>query len=121
MSTPFLPMSAPMRLALINSDAITGALAPVHARVLEALEERGWVERRPHAGAYLTEQGRRERVKVMKNRKTFSVNGLPFPKVDEITTYYLQGRSIEEISHLTRVEGESVVAALAYRRVLAAA
>jgi DNA-directed RNA polymerase specialized sigma24 family protein len=121
MNSSFLPLSSPMRLALMKADPVSGAVDTIHSRVRESLVERQLVTWSPHTGAHLTELGFRTRAKLLRERKVFSVNGLPFEKIEEITQYYLSGKSLPEISRRTRVPADDVEAALRYRKVLVTA
>jgi hypothetical protein len=115
-ATRVAALTDPERRALTTADPDTG-LVTAQPAVRERMQRRGYVYGEG-SFSYLTDFGRSLRRYLLDNHQEFHVNGVPWSKVEEITALYLAGKAIEEISHLTRVTGEGVEAALAFRRVL---
>jgi hypothetical protein len=113
-------LTAPERRALTGADPDTGLVIAQHA-VRDKMVRQGLIEgsRSLH---YLTDHGRAMRQLLLDNQHEFQVDGVPWPKIEEITDLYLGAcLSISEISRRTRVTGDSVEAVLRYRGVLVSA
>lgn len=114
-------LSAAVRQALLHADPATGRINASGFSLREDLRVKGYAES-SHGTLYLTEYGWRLHARLKQEHKPFSVAGVPWPKIVEITDLYLLvGLDIEEISQRTRVTGEGVRAALSFRQVLPAA
>ena len=109
-------LSGAERQALRNADAESG-LVSARCNVRTDLCRKGY--------AYvngpqllLTDYGRSLRRQLRDAHQEFSVEGVPWVKVEEITDLYLAGHDLPEISRRTMVTVEGVEAALASRKVL---
>lgn len=111
-------LTASERQALIHADSATGRVTASGHRLREELRRKGLAETVSRQ-LFLTGYGQRARAQLLKEHKEFHVQGVPWPKIVEITDLYLlRGLEIDEISRSTRVTGEGVRAVLAFRKVL---
>lgn len=114
-------LNAAERQALLHADPATGRINASGFSFRVSLRVKGYAES-THGCLYLTEYGWRLHARLKEEHKPFSVAGVPWDKIVEITDLYLlTGLDIEEISQRTRVTGEGVRAALVFRQVLPAA
>lgn len=116
-------LTAAERQAILHADAATGLIRASAFSLREALLERGYAQRANGSRyMHLSEYGWRLRARLQEECKPFTVAGVPWPKVEEITDLYLLASlGIDEISQRTHVKGEDVTAVLAFRQVLPAA
>jgi hypothetical protein len=114
-------LTAAERQALLHADPATGRINASGFNFREELRRKGYAES-SHGTLYLTEYGWRLHARLKEEHREFAVEGVPWVKIQEITDLYLlTGLGIGEISRRTRVTGEGVRAALAFRKVLPAA
>lgn len=113
-------LNAAERQALLRADPTTGLITVSSFGLREVLQERGYAKRASGSRyIHLTEYGWRLRARLQEEHKPFTVEGVPWPKVEEITDLYLLvGLDIKEISRRTRVRGDDVRTVLAFRKVL---
>ncbi|MFE0490259.1 hypothetical protein [Streptomyces griseoaurantiacus] len=113
-------LSAAQRRALLDAVSSTGHVT-ARTSVRHALRMKGLAEfggPAKLARVVLTEAGRKVRLQLLEEQKQFLVHGVPYEKIKEITDRYLAGQRIDDISQVTRVDGESVLAVLEFRKVL---
>jgi hypothetical protein len=109
------------RQALLHADPGTGRINASGCHLRDELRAKGYAES-VHGTLHLTEYGWRLHTRLKKEHQEFAVAGVPWVKIQEITDLYLlNGLSVEEISHRTRVTGGGIMAVLAFRQVLPAA
>jgi hypothetical protein len=117
-----LKLTAPERQALLHADPATGRITASSSTLRLDLRVKGYAKSTNEGrGLVLTEYGWRLRARLQEEHKPYSVAGVPWSKVEEITDLYLlHGLSFDEISGRTRVKGEDVRAVLAFRQVIPA-
>lgn len=112
-------LTAAERQALLHCDPKTGLITASNFDLREGLQGKGYARRKSGGRfMYLTEYGWRLHARLKEEHKPFSVEGVPWPKIEEITDLYLLGMGIGEISRITRVTDDDILAVLDFRKVL---
>lgn len=111
-------LTASERQVLLHADPATGRINASGGNFRDDLRRKGYAAS-THGSLFLTDYGWRLHAELLKEYQPFSVQGVPWAKMQEITDLYLlNGLSVEEISRRTRVTGDGVMAVLSFRRVL---